>query len=101
MSEGQIVDFLLAPEVLAAQVKLIADALDVAGIGSDGLVLEQVAGEVIRRNVFGELGALGVEFGGGCGWSFHQTGGIVLTINVIHDRDLLVVKSVVADLAPQ
>ena len=101
MSEGQIVDFLLAPEVLATQVKLIADALDDAGIGSDGLVLDQVAGEVIRRDVFAQLVALGVEFGGGCRWSLDQTGGIRLTIDVIHDRDLLVVKSVVADWAPQ
>ena len=47
------------------------------------------------------LGAMGVEFGGGCRWSLDQTGGIRLTIDVIHDRDLLVVKSVVADWAPQ
>jgi hypothetical protein len=89
-----------APDVLAEQVRLVAGALDVAGIGAGGLVLDQVAGEVMRRDVFAALAALGVEFDDGCGWSLLASGAVSMTFHVKHDRDLMVVRSLVSNWMP-
>lgn len=100
MTSGQILEFVLEREVLSLQVRQIENALDNAGIGSNGLHLDDVAGEVIRRDIFGELSAMGVQFGTGCSWFVSSAGGITLKIDVIHARDLIVVKSVIADWKP-
>jgi hypothetical protein len=88
------------PDVLAEQVRLIEGALDAAGIGAQGLTLDQVAGEVMRRDVFAGLTALGIEFDDGCGWSLLASGGVSMTFHVKHERDLFVVRSFVSDWAP-
>jgi hypothetical protein len=87
-------------DVVAAQVRLIASALDDAGIGSAGLELDQVAGEVMRRDVFADLAKLGVQFDDGCGWSLLPSGAVSMTFQLVHDRDLMMVKSFVENWAP-
>ena len=86
-------------DVVAAQVRWIAGALDDAGIGSAGLELDQVAGEVIRRDVFADLAARGVEFDVGCGWSL--TGGFLsVSFQLIKQDDIVIVRSLVPDWMP-
>jgi hypothetical protein len=87
-------------EVLSAQVRLIAAALDEAEIGAAGLELDQVAGEVIRRDVFAALAALGIEFDDGCGWSLLATGGVSMTFHVKLERDLPVIRMFVSSWMP-
>ena len=88
------------PNVLAARVRLIERALDAAGIGAQGLMLDHIAGEVVRRDVFAGLAAMGVEFDDGCGWSLLPSGAISLTFHVVHGRDLPVIRMYVSDWAP-
>lgn len=88
------------PNVLAEQVRLIEGALDAAGIGARGLTLDQVAGVVIRRDVFAGLTALGIEFDDDCGWSLMASGGVSMTFHVKHERDLPVIKMFVSGWVP-
>ncbi|MBS0489190.1 MAG: hypothetical protein JSR35_04270 [Proteobacteria bacterium] len=99
MSDELRVVHVFPPEVLAAQVGLIAKALDDAGIGADGLVLDQVAGEVMRRDVFAALAARGVEFDVGCGWGLLASGAVSMTFQLKHERDLLMIRSLVSGWA--
>ena len=100
MSDEHRVVHVFPPDVLAEQVRLIAGALVAAGIDADGLVLDQVAGEVMRRDVFADLTALGVEFDDGCGWSLLASGAVSMTFHVKHDRDLMMVRSLVSNWMP-
>ncbi len=79
---------------------MIAGALDDAGIGSAGLELDQVAGEVIRRDVFTALSAMGIKFDDGCGWSLLPTGGVSMIFDVKLERDVPVVIMFVAGWKP-
>lgn len=100
MADERRVVHIFPADVVAAQVRLIASALDDAGIGSAGLELDQVAGEVMRRDVFADLVARGVEFDDGCGWNLLPSGAVSMTFQLAHDRDLMMVKSLVADWMP-
>ena len=100
MADERRVVHIFPADVVAAQVRLIASALDNAGIGSAGLELDQVAGEVMRRDVFADLVARGVQFDDGCGWSLLSSGAVSMTFQLVHDRDLMMVKSFVENWAP-
>ena len=100
MADERHVVHIFPADVVAAQVRWIAGALDDAGIGSAGLELDQVAGEVIRRDVFADLAGLGVQFDDGCGWSLLPSGAVSMTFQLVHDRDLMMVKSFVENWAP-
>ena len=100
MADERRVVHIFPADVVAAQVRLIARALDDAGIGSAGLELDQVAGEVMRRDVFADLVARGVQFDDGCGWSLLPSGAVSMTFQLVHDRDLIMVMSIVENWAP-
>ena len=100
MADEQRVVHIFPADVAAAQVRLIASALDDAGIGSAGLELDQVAGEVMRRDVFAALADMGIEFDDGCGWSLLPSGAVSMTFQLVHDCDPPVVMMFVSNWMP-
>lgn len=85
--------------VLAAQIGLVVERLRAEGADPASVDVRQIAGETIWRDVRADLAARGVEFDVGCGWSL--TGGFLsVSFQLVHDRDLMMVKSFVADWEP-